>query len=165
MSKRTIVIAVIAAGIGLATLGVAWAVGPEDAGLCSYRAKIGQMIHGRLARMGELRNELDVTDTQRAEIRSILQDHRDELRPAMLEVLEHKRALRNEVLAEQPSEAAIRAQADALGDAIGDTAVAISEVTGEARTVLTPEQLSLIEQAISENQQAMDDFIDSAPAN
>ncbi|MBD3292466.1 MAG: hypothetical protein GF393_06050, partial [Armatimonadia bacterium] len=46
MSKRTIVIAAIAAAVGLATLGIAWAVGPEDGEACSHRAKIAQMIQG-----------------------------------------------------------------------------------------------------------------------
>lgn len=164
MSKRTIVIAVIVASVGLATLGVAWALGPEDGADRGPRAKIAEMIRDRMVRVGELHRDLDVTDEQRAEIRGIVRDHRDELRPAMRGVLEHKRALRNAVLADRPDEAAIRAEADALGDAIGDAAVAISKVTGEARVVLTPEQLSLIEKAMSENRQAVDEFIENAPA-
>lgn len=163
MSRRTIIIGVIVATVGLATLGIAWAVGPDD-DADSRPAKLAQMVRARIARMVVLRDDLDITAEQRAELRGIFIAHRDDLRPAMLEVLEHKRALRDAVMAENPDEAAIRAEADALGDAIGDAAVAMSQVAGEARTVLTAEQLELIEEAMADNREAVDRFIEEAPA-
>ncbi len=163
MSKRTIIVAGIVAAVGLATLGVAWAVGPQDDE--QHRpAELAKMIRGRIANMIVLRDELDITEQQRGELREVFQAHRDELRPAMVEVLEHKRALRSAAMAEQPDEALIRAEADALGDAIGDAAVAMSEVAGEARTVLTDEQLELIEDAMAQNREAVDEFIEDVPA-
>ena len=163
MSRRTVVITVIVAAVGLATLGLAWAVGPEDGDTQGPRARIAELIQGRFARMSALRDELNVTDQQRDEIREIMQSHRDELRPTVVAVIEHKRALRQAVMAEQADEAAIRAEADALGDAIGDAAVAISKVTGEARTVLTNEQLEMLEDAMVEHQERVDEFIENAP--
>lgn len=164
MSKRTVVIVVVVAAIGLATLGVAWAVGPEGDAESMRPAKLAQMVRSRVARMVVLRDEMDVTAEQRAELRGIFQEHRAELRPAMLEILEHKRALRAAVTAEQPDEALIRAEADALGDAIGDAAIVMSQVTGEAREVLSAEQLQMLQDAMTENREAVDEFIESAPA-
>lgn len=164
MSRRTVVIGVIVAAVALATLGIAWAVGPEDEADCTRVAKLGEMVRARIARMVVLRDELDITAEQRAELRGIFHSHREDLRPAMVEVLQHKRALRDAVIAEQPDEARIRAEADALGDAIAEAAVAMSKVTSEARTVLTDEQLKLIEESMAENQQAVDEFIEDAPA-
>lgn len=164
MSRRTVVIAVVVAAIGLATLGVAWAVGPQDGAECMRPAKLAQMLRSRIAHMVVLRDELNVTEQQRSELRGIFQQHRDELRPAMVEVLQHKRALRGAVMAEQPDEALIRAEADALGDAIGDAAIVMSQVTGEAREVLSAEQLQMLQDAMTENREAVDEFIESAPA-
>lgn len=163
MSRRSIVIGVIVAAVALTGLGIAWAVGPDD-GADSPRARIAELVRGRFARMVALRDELDLTEEQRTEIRGIVQAHRDELRPAFVEVLRHRRALRNAVLAEQPDEAAIRAEADALGKAIGDAAVEVAGAASEARTVLTPEQIQALEQAMADNQAAVDQFINGVPA-
>lgn len=163
MSRRTVLIGVIVAAVGVAALGLAWAAGPEDEDADRPGVKIAELVRARIGRMVELRGELDVTDQQRSEIREIVKAHRDDVRPKVVSVIEHRRALREAVMAEQPDEAAIRAQADALGEAIGDTAVVISRVTGEARTVLTEEQLRMIEDAMAENEASVDEFIANAP--
>jgi hypothetical protein len=50
-------------------------------------------------------------------------------------------ALKELVLAETPDEAAIRKASTDLGNAIADAAVQASALAGEARSILTPEQV------------------------
>lgn len=163
MSRRSIIIGVIVGAVALAALGITWAAGPQGDDI-SPRARLAELVSGRVQRMAALRNELDLTAEQRTEIRGIVHAHHGELRPLFVEVLAHKRALRDAVLAEQPNEAAIRAQANALGRAIGDAAVAVAQVTGEARVVLTPEQIEAIADAMADNEAAVDRFINEGPA-
>jgi hypothetical protein len=40
----------------------------------------------------------------------------------------------------------------------------MSQVTGEAREVLSAEQLQMLQDAMTENREAVDEFIESAPA-
>jgi len=65
-------------------------------------------------------------------------------------------SLRKAVLAKDADEAAIRKAAADLGNSIGDAAVLFSKAAGEARPVLTPEQIERLEKFLSERDGAGD---------
>lgn len=121
-----------------------------------------QFFHDRLRALGELRDELGVTDEQQAAIRGVVKEHRTELVQCVKDLTSKRRALRQAVTAQTPDEAAIRAAADELGKAIGNTAVEASKVIGQVKGHLTPEQLEILRQHRAEREAAVDTLLDAA---
>jgi Spy/CpxP family protein refolding chaperone len=120
---------------------------------------VSGFVSGQLGRLLVLRSELNVTDEQKAQIRGLVSEHRDEIAQAAAGVIEARRALREAVVAETPNEETIRSLAGELGEAIGDAAVGTSKMVGQIKTILTPEQLELI-RAFHENREgAVDAFL------
>jgi len=158
--RRAVVGGAIVAAVILIGLAASWALGqpggdPQDA---SGRPLM-KLIRGQIARAIALHEKLNLSSEQRTELRGIMAAHKAELKPLAAEVVDHKRALRAAVMAEQPDEATIRREAAALGETMGDIAVVMAGVAGEARTVLTPEQLQLIEQSAAERDAAVDGWL------
>ena len=118
-----------------------------------------KLIRGQIERAIVLKEELKLTDEQRGELRAILVAHKAEFGPLAAEAVARKRALRDAVMAEQPDEATIRAEAAALGEVMGDIAVATAQVAGEARQVLTPEQVTLIQESMAQRAAAVDAWL------
>lgn len=159
-TRRAMAGGAIVAAVILIALAATWALGqpgtdPQDQS-CRPLAKL---IRSQIARTIVLRDKLDLSAEQRTELRGIVSAHKAEVKPLAAEVVTHKRALRDAVMAEQPDEAAIRREAAALGETMGDIAVAMAGIVGEARTVLTPEQLELIEQSMAERETAVDQWL------
>jgi len=121
---------------------------------------LGRLISGHLGRALVLRSEMEVSAEQREKIHAIMKSHRQEAAQAIRPVVEQRRKLRELVTAEKPDEAAIRAAGDALGKAIGDAAVKLSQIAGELRGVLTPEQIEKLEKFHDANEGAVDKFFD-----
>jgi len=105
-----------------------------------------------------LQSNLNVTPDQREQLADIMLSHRGEAQPLAQGVVSSAKNLRYKVIAEKPVESEIRAAADELGKAIGDAAVLASKGVGDARTVMTPEQLALIKQFIADEDQAHEKF-------
>jgi len=161
MTRTTkIVIGVVVAALlvtGTVTVALAQA---DDADGCAMTTRpIARLLKGHFGRIKQLRQDLNVTAEQRGEIKGIVSEHKQELREAAGEVIAAKRALREATLAENPDEAKIRAAADTLGDAIGDAAVIGSKVAGDARGVLTSEQIAMLEQARVDGEAAVDQWL------
>jgi len=159
-TRKAMIAGAILTAIVLIGFATTWAVGqpaadPQDeAGRPFMR-----LIRGQIARTIVLRQDLNLTDEQRAELRGILSAHKAEFKPLAEEAVAHKRALRAAVMAEHPDEAAIRAEATALGSVMGDIAVAVAGIAGEARQVLTPEQMSLIDESLAQREAAVDEWL------
>ncbi len=105
---------------------------------------LGKFIGGQVGRLMVLREELNITEEQRAKVREVLKSHRDEIAPAAKAVWEKRTALRDAVLDDGTNEKAIREAADALGKAAGDAAVVAAKVAREVRPILTDEQQAKI---------------------
>jgi Spy/CpxP family protein refolding chaperone len=164
MTRTTkVIIGVVVAGLlvtGTVTVALAQA---DDADGCGMAHRpIARLLKGHFGRIKQLRQDLNVTAEQRSEIKGIVSEHKQELREAAGEVIAAKRALREATLAENPDEATIRAAADQLGDAIGDAAVIGSKVAGDAREVLTSEQIAMLEQARADGEAAVDQWLSEA---
>jgi Spy/CpxP family protein refolding chaperone len=143
--RMSITILLALTGILMASVGP-WtnetAYAGDEAGYCA--PPIARLIAGNIGRFLVLRSELNVTPDQKRRIADIVRKRSNEIKPVAQKILEKKTALREAVLADQPDERAIRSASDGLAKAIGDAAVVASLVVGEAKKVLTPEQIERI---------------------
>jgi len=129
------------------------------AGREAERSALGRFLQGRVGRLLVLRSELDLTEAQRGQVRSVLQAHRGEIVEALKSLSAGKRALRDAVAAEKPDEQKIRAAAGELGRALGEAAVLAAKVRGEIRPLLTDEQLKLLGEFRADNDAAVDGLL------
>jgi protein CpxP len=83
---------------------------------------------------------LDLTDTQRQQIREVHESHRDELRQAGARVHAAYQAQREAANAAPLDEARIRSTSQALADALTEVAVLHGRVHQQVLALLTPEQ-------------------------
>lgn len=100
----------------------------------------------------ELRG-LDLSDTQREQVRTIMQSHREELSAAQQRQHAATRALHEAT--QGTDEAAIRQRGEDVGTAFAEAAVLRSRVRNEVWAVLTPEQQAKAEQLRVERQTRM----------
>jgi Spy/CpxP family protein refolding chaperone len=85
-------------------------------------------------------DDLDVSQSQREQLHGVLQGRRDEIRAVAQRFVAAGRSLTDLALADQVDEAAIRAQAAALGDAAADAALLRASIHAQTAQILTPEQ-------------------------
>ena len=84
--------------------------------------------------------ELDLTDEQRAQMRSIAESHRDEFKAAGDKSRAAHEAMRTLLEADTIDEAAIRAKSVEVAAAEADVMILNAKVRRESMQVLTPEQ-------------------------
>ncbi len=120
---------------------------------------IAKLITGTVGRLLVLKSELGVTDSQKTQIKAIMKKHRAEMAPAVRSVVEKRRKLQESVMADSPDQASIRTAAAELGKSIGETAVAASKVVGEARKVLTKEQIDRLGKFKGDTDSAVDRWL------
>ena len=111
---------------------------------------------GHLYRLNLLSEELGLTDDQRAALKDLIGNHRDEIKPLVKAVIAKRRALQELVLGEDPDPAAIRQASDDLGHAIAEAAVLGSSLAQKAKSILTPEQLTRFREMMQNRQKAFD---------
>ncbi len=95
---------------------------------------------GRGGMFGLPMRELDLTDAQRQQVRTIMESHRDAQRAIGDRMQAARKALRAAIEAETADEAAIRAAAADIGTIEADAAVLQAKIRGEVFALLTPEQ-------------------------
>jgi Spy/CpxP family protein refolding chaperone len=111
----------------------------------SGQGPVRRFISGQVGRLITLRSELNLSDDQKAKMKAIVASHRQEIAAVAKPLLEHKRAIRDAMLAKDGTdEAGIRAATDAMAKSLGDAAVLGAKIRAEARGVLTPEQMKKI---------------------
>jgi periplasmic protein CpxP/Spy len=87
-----------------------------------------------------LLRQLDLTDDQRAQVRQVMDSHRDALKAIGDRLQAAHRAQNDAVTAAQFDEQLVRAKAADLAAVMADAAVLHAKVHGEVFAVLTPEQ-------------------------
>ena len=87
-----------------------------------------------------LLRQLDLTDEQRAQVRQVMESHRDELRAVGERVMAAHRAQEDAVTAPQFDEQVIRAKSAELAAVEADAAVLRAKLHSEVFALLTPEQ-------------------------
>ena len=114
---------------------------------------------GPMYRLNLLSEELGLTDDQRAAIKDLIRNHRDEIKPLVKAVIAKKRALQELALGEDPDPAAIRQASTDLGNAIAEAAVLGSSLAQKAKLILTPEQLTRLREMRQNRQKAIDESL------
>lgn len=117
------------------------------------------MALGHMYRLKLLSEELGLTEDQRAAIKDLIKNHRQEIKPLVKALIVQKRALLEIALAENPNPAAIRQAADELGKAIAEAAVLGSSLAQKAQSILTPEQVNRLREMRQNRQKAFDEAL------
>ena len=147
-------------GVGSFALGVK--ASDTDSGISTTQHSdrpFVRFIRGEIGRFMVLRSQLDLTDAQRDQIKTILQAHKAEIVQVIQPIVEKRRALRDAVCAPNPDEQAIRTASDDLGKAIGDAAVLASKLKQQIAPILTDEQRQQIHDFRSQSDNAVDDLL------
>jgi Spy/CpxP family protein refolding chaperone len=91
--------------------------------------------------------DLDLSESQKEQVRAMLNDARTSLGPLAAEVGRARRALFAAVTSPTYDEAAVRAAADAVGRAAGAVAVERARLQAQIRAILTAEQQAKLDEA------------------
>jgi Spy/CpxP family protein refolding chaperone len=160
MKKRHIALGMIVAAAAVLLVSTfALGAGDGQPGR-GHRGPLARLIRSQMGRMITLRADLNVSDEQKAEIRTIIEKHKPEILPVVKKIMDKKRTLHDAILDESPDEDDIRKASKELGKAIGDAAILASEIAREIRPVFTEEQIQIIEKNSNERQGAVDKWLD-----
>lgn len=99
--------------------------------------RMGPMGGGPMVPLGAL----DLTESQRGQVKAIMDSHKDEFRAAGEKVGVARQALRGLLEADPIDEPAIRAKSVDVAAAEGDAAILRAKVRTEIYAILTPEQV------------------------
>ncbi len=143
---------VLVAGAVMAMLGTSAAIVVAQPGPGRGRGGPGGGFGPFATGVEDLRG-LDLSETQREQVRTIMQSHREESRAAQQRHATAMRALQDATRG--TDEAAIRQQGEAVGAAVADAAVLRSRIRADVWAVLTPEQQAKAEQLRAERQTRM----------
>lgn len=161
-TKRWLVIGLVTAVLVTGTWMVAEAagIGPMGDGPGGFANKpLGRLIRANLGRLITLKAELDITPEQKEAMKFIVEKEKQNFVPVIKQVVESRRALREAIMSEDKDEYTIRKAAEQLGQAIGEAAVAGSKVVAEARMILTPEQVELLEEFSAARESSVDRWL------
>ena len=101
--------------------------------------------------------ELDLTDAQREQVRTIMESHRDQQKAIGDRMQAARKALHDAIAAETIDEGAIRGAAADIGTIEADAAVLQAKIRGEVFALLTPEQVKKAKELRSEMENRMKD--------
>lgn len=110
------------------------------------RGPKGMREHGPLGPLGRALHQLDLTDDQRAQVRTVLETARPDLQALRERLRTNREAFRESQSPTQVDEAAIRAHVAAQATIQADLAVAVARVRASVLALLTPGQLAELEQ-------------------
>jgi Spy/CpxP family protein refolding chaperone len=157
--------------MGVSLIGSAVHAQPKEPGVDEaqrHRAQrrlnrpLARLLQAHGGRLMALRAELNITPEQRQQIRQAVRAHRQSLLSTTRAAVEHRQALREAVLSGQVNEAEIRGHAQAVGEALGEAAVARATLVQELRPILSEDQRQMIEQFLDQAAQRTDAFFDRA---
>jgi len=105
-------------------------LGPEDApGFMAARAL----------------QHLDLTDTQKDQLKGLVESHRDTMRDRMKAMFEARESLNKAIHAEPYNEQAVRTAAQKVGQLETDMALSRAQMRQQLKSILTPEQFGQLE--------------------
>ena len=137
----------LGAGAVLIALGTVAAVhaspqntNPPPRPFMGRMGRMGGPGGGPLGRWGMLASRLGLSDTQRSQIKGILQAHGDELRGLGDKAMAAREALNDAIDSGTVDEAAIRARSAEVAAVEADMAVTRAQIEAQVFQVLTPDQ-------------------------
>ena len=138
MTKRVLIAAGLAAAL-LSGGALALAQPPQGPGPGPHMGRGGPGMGGPMMEFG-LRG-LDLSDSQKEQVKSIVDSHKDELRQVGEKMRQAHQAFAEATMAETIDESAIRAKTAAVASAMADEAILRAKVRTEIHGILTAEQL------------------------
>jgi Spy/CpxP family protein refolding chaperone len=105
--------------------------------------------------MEPMLGRLDLTEAQRAQVRSLVEAQRAAIDPVLERARTAREALQDAITASTVDEAAIRARSAELASAEADLAVARARLHADITKILTPEQRTELEQNRSRRAERM----------
>ena len=136
--KRIILGAVVAAG----------ALAAVAAGAHGFQGRHGD-YHDRIDHMAR---ELNLTDSQTAQIKAIADADAPQLKALHDQIREHRQALRDKLKAGF-DEATAKQEADAIGNLVGQTVFIGSRMKSQMYAVLTPEQKAQLDKRMEQRRE------------
>ena len=124
----------------------------------SLAADTNAPAHGRFFQ--RIAQRLNLTDDQKAQIKTVLRSERDTLKPMVGQLHAARENLRAAIQASDANETTVRAASAQVAAVEADLAVERMKIFGKIAPILTDEQ----RQQISEFEQRADDFADRAIA-
>jgi Spy/CpxP family protein refolding chaperone len=124
----------------------------------SLAADANAPAHGRFFQ--RIAQRLNLTDDQKAQIKTILRSEKDTLKPLLGQLHAARENLRTAIRASDANETTVRAAAARVAAVEADLAVERMKIYGKIAPILTDEQ----RQQISDVEQNADDFTDRAIA-
>jgi protein CpxP len=101
--------------------------------------------------------ELGLTDTQREQVKAVMESHRDEQQAIGDRMQTARKALHDAIAADTFDEAAVRAAGAEVGAVEADAAVLQAKIRAEVIALLTPEQVKKAKELRSEIENRMKD--------
>ena len=145
---------------GILVAGAAtWAFVPRHGGRfgqwdARHQGPLQMLVQGEIGRLMTLRSDLDISNEQREEIRTIVTGYREDFAPLVREMVWQRQVLRNAVLAESANTTDIKQQVTALGETIAEVSLLAADVIRDVRPVLTPDQIERVETFTAEHDTA-----------
>jgi len=162
MTRRILFSLAVVGAIATAAIAANPTVGPLGClGGPLADTPLGRTISGCFGRVLTLRSDLNVSDSQRQQIRDVVISHRSEIAATVKSVRDQRVVLRDLVRSGEANQSQIRTAADALGRAISDAAVKAAELRGEIAPLLNEDQHATIDKFLMENDAAINAFLDS----
>ena len=153
--KKPRIVALLVLAAGLAFLGTATYLWAATSGVMSGARPLAMMFGGKL-------RDLNISDAQRAAARTTLKAHAPTMMPLVRKLVTERRALHDLVRADQPDEAAIRAQSARVASIQAELAVQFSRLAVDLRKIATPEQLAKVREFEKTIRERVDRGLDKA---
>ena len=131
--------AALALSVGLGAAASAGGFGPHGGGRHGHDGP-GFMLGKRML------SQLELSDAQTEQLRAMWEKRHEQMRPAHQSLMEANRTLREAIHAKDLNESAIRAAAAEVARIEADLAVERARGLAEMRALLTPEQLTKLEE-------------------
>lgn len=163
MRMRTLIGMVVAAGV--LAVSVAWAAEAASAqGEAGHHGRlastpIGRLITGQVGRLLTLKSQMNLSPSQREQVRAAVESHRAEIAAVAKELVARHRAVQAQVMAEKSDEQGIRAATAEMGKSLGDAAVLAARIRAEVAPLLTEPQKKLLERFHADTQEAVDQWL------
>lgn len=110
---------------------------------------------GPFGMLGPGLRQLDLTDAQREQVRTIMESHRDAQKAIGDRMRTARKALQDAIAADTFDENAVRAAAGAVSAVDADAAVLQAKIHGEVFAILTPEQVKKAKELRTEMENRM----------
>ncbi|GEM_PF-3346198 len=158
MNARKLTVIAIIAALGLGIVGYGLNIRSQNAYAAEVAALAGNDEGGPVGLMKAIHN-LDLTETQRAEIKVIVREEYPKVEPKIRQLVEARRSMRSAIQQTEMDEKLIRARAATVADIGADLAVERARVRQRVVALLTDAQKETLISLQKDADQRVDAFL------